>query len=205
MGKQSTLIMKNDLVIVIQGPSTNVTEQKKCWDGFNIIWSTWVGEETKYEENDIVLFNSLPIERGVQNIALQKNSTLNGINKAKELGYKRVLKWRSDLLPSNAKELVKTFKKDCLNFLTWHNEGKYFVDYFVEGNIEDVYKIWNIPTLYAPYSEKITTENIFSLGFNNFNFIGDKLSHDNEIYWTKYKINLSTYKDENCYTMKVIN
>jgi hypothetical protein len=197
--------MKSDLVIIIQGPSTNVIEQKRSWAGFNIIWSTWIGEETKYEKNDIVLFNKLPSERGIQNIALQRDSTLNGINKAKELGYKRVLKWRSDLLPSNAQELVKTFKTDCLNFLTWHNVGKYFVDYFIEGEIEDVYKIWDISTIYGPYSEKITTDNIFSLGFNRFNFVGDELSENNEIFWTKYKIKLSTYKNENCYSMKVIN
>jgi hypothetical protein len=196
--------MKKDLAVIIQGPSTNVIEQKKCWDGFDIIWSTWIGEETKYNENDVVIFNNLPFERGIQNIAFQRDSTLSGIKKAEELGYKRVLKWRSDLLPSNAKELVKTFKKDCLNFLTWHNDGKYFIDYFVEGKLEDVYKIWDIPTIHAPYSEKITTDNIFLLGFNNFNFIGDKLSQENEIFWDKYKINLSTYKHEVCYTMEVI-
>jgi len=196
--------LRDDLVIIIQGPSNNVFELKKAWEGFNIIWSTWVGEETKYDENDIVLFNNLPIERGVQNIALQKESTLNGITKAKELGYKRVLKWRSDLLPSNAKKLVDSFKKEYVNFLTWHKDGKYFVDYFIEGDINDMYNIWNIPTIYGPYSEKITTDNIFSLGLDNFNFIGDELSSDNEIYWVKYNTNLSTYKNHDCYTMDVI-
>lgn len=196
--------MQNDLAIIIQGPSNNVNEQKKCWEGFNIIWSTWVGEESKYNDADIVLFNSMPNEFGIQNIALQKESTLNGINKAKELGYKRVLKWRSDLLPSDAKSLVKTFKQESVNFLTWHNEGKYFVDYFIEGDINDVYNIWNVPTIHGPYSEKITTDNIFSLDLKNFNFVGGDLSSDNEIYWTKYNINLSTYKDAKCYSMEVI-
>lgn len=196
--------MENNLVIIIQGPSNNVDEQRKCWDGFNIIWSTWIGEESKYNENDIVLFNNSNIERGVQNIALQKESTLNGIAKAKELGYKRVLKWRSDLLPSNTKKLVDSFKKECVNFLTWHKDGKYFVDYFMEGDINDIYNIWNVPTIYGPYSEKITTDNIFSLGLDNFNFIGDELSSDNEIYWVKYNTNLSTYKNHDCYTMEVI-
>lgn len=196
--------MNNDLAIIIQGPSENVDQLKKAWAGFNLVWSTWKGEESKYKEGDVVLFNNIPIEHGVQNIALQRDSTLSGIKKCKTMGYKRVLKWRSDLLPSNAKELVKTFKEGYLNFLTWHNLGKYFVDYFLEGDIKDVYKIWNIPTLYGEYSEKITTENIFSLGFKNFNFIGNELSQENDIYWIKYKINLSSYQNENCYTMKVI-
>lgn len=196
--------MDNNLAIIIQGPSSNVPDLKSAWYGFNIIWSTWKGEESKYVDNDIVIFNDTPNERGIQNIALQRDTTLNGIKKAKELGYDRVLKWRSDLIPSNAKELVRTFKKESLNFLTWHNDGKYFIDYFVEGQIDDVYKIWDISTIYGPYSEKITTDNIFSLGFDNFNFIGNELSKENEIYWTKYNINLSTYKNENCYVMKVI-
>lgn len=196
--------MNKELAIVIQGPSDYVEELKKSWDGYNLIWSTWKGEESKYVDDDIVIFNDIPIECGVQNIALQKVTTLNGIKKAKELGYERVLKWRSDLIPSNAKELIRTFKKDCLNFLTWHNDGKYFIDYFHEGPIDDVYKIWDVPTIHAPYSEKLTTDNVFFLGFDNFNFIGDKLSKENEIYWKKYKINLSTYKDENCYVMEVI-
>ncbi len=196
--------MKNDFAIIIQGPSTNVSELKEAWKGYNIIWSTWIGEETKYDVNDIVLFNEIPLERGVQNIALQKLSTLNGISKAKELGFKRVLKWRNDLIPSNTEKLIKTFKTDSINFLTWHNEGKYFIDYFIEGDIDDIYKIWNIPTINGPYSEKITSDNIFLNEFSNFNFILKELNETNDIYWVKYKINLSSYNMHDCYKVEVI-
>jgi len=173
------MIDKNEIAIIIQGPSINVEGLRQQWIDFNVIWSTWVG------------------------IALQKESTLNGIRKAKELGFKWVLKWRSDMIPNDSKTLINCFKKDSINFLAWHNEGKYFVDYFVGGNIDDVYKIWDINQIWSSHSEKITTDNIFSLGYDNFNFIGDKLNTNNEIYWSKYKINLSTYKDEKCYTMEV--
>ena len=196
--------MTNKLAIIIQGPSSYVSELKNAWQGYNIIWSTWDGEQSKYEVSDTVIYNTLPLERGVQNIALQKITTLNGILKAKELGYDRVLKWRSDLLPSNAKNLVNSFKTDSLNFLAWHNYGKYFVDYFVEGPIMDVYRIWDVPTINGPYSERITTDHIFSLGYGNINFILNDLNRDNEIYWEKYKIHLSSYKDEECYTIKII-
>lgn len=196
--------MNEKLAIIIQGPSTNVEKLKKAWHGYNLIWSTWKGEESKYDSNDIKIFNNFPDESGVQNIAFQKESTLNGISKAKNLGFDRVLKWRSDLLPSNADQLVNSFKKECINFLAWHNAGKYFVDYFIEGPIDEVYNIWNIKKLYDDYSEKITTENIFSLGYDNFNFILDSLSDDNEIFWIKYNINLSTYKQSFAYINKIV-
>jgi len=197
------MIDKNEIAIIIQGPSINVDELKNRWFGFNIIWSTWIGEERKYRDDDIVIFNTVPSDKGVQNIALQKESTLNGIKKAKELGFKWVLKWRSDMIPNDSKSLIDSFKKDSINFLAWHNEGKYFVDYFIGGNIDDIYKIWDVPTIWSSHSEKITTDNIFSLGYNNFNFIGDELNTNNEIYWSKYNTNLSTYKNEKCYTMEV--
>lgn len=197
------MIDKNEIAIIIQGPSINVEGLRQQWIDFNVIWSTWVGEEGKYRSDDIVIFNNQPFDNGIQNIALQKESTLNGIRKAKELGFKWVLKWRSDMIPNDSKTLINCFKKDSINFLAWHNGGKYFVDYFIGGNIDDVFKIWDIPQIWSSHSEKITTDNIFSLGYDNFNFIGDKLNTNNEIYWSKYKINLSTYKDEKCYTMEV--
>ena len=96
------------------------------------------------------------------------------------------------------------FKNECINFLTWHNGGKYFVDYFIEGPIDEIYNIWDIKKLYDDYSEKITTENIFSLGYTNFNFMLDSLSDENEIYWIKYNLNLSTYKQHSVYTTEII-
>lgn len=196
--------MNDKFCVIIQGPSDYVPQLKNAWSGYDLIWSTWQGEESKYDTNDIVLFNSIPHDRGVQNIALQRNSTLNGVLKAKEMGYNRVLKWRSDLLPSNANRLVSTFKKECVNFLTWHNDGKYFVDYFVEGEIDTVFDIWNVSNIHDKYSEKITTERILSLNYKNINFMGGELNNDNEIFWLKRNINLSTYKDVSCYSMMVI-
>jgi hypothetical protein len=196
--------MNNELAIIIQGPSTNVEELKNAWSGYNLIWSTWEGEESKYNNSDVVILNKLPKQKGVQNIALQKETTLNGINKAKELGYSRVLKWRSDLVPSNPNMLINSFKSECINFLAWHNEGKYFVDYFVEGDIQDIYKIWNIPRINDVFAEKITTENILSLGYKKFNFVLNDLSDSNEIYWLKRNLKLSNYKNEKCYTVEAI-
>jgi len=99
------MIDKNEIAIIIQGPSINVEGLRQQWIDFNVIWSTWVGEEGKYRSDDIVIFNNQPFDNGIQNIALQKESTLNGIRKAKELGFKWVLKWRSDMIPNDSKTL----------------------------------------------------------------------------------------------------
>lgn len=180
-------------VIIIQGPSTYVTKLKNAWSGYDIIWSTWVGDETHYDKDDIVIFNEKPLKTGVQNLALQHKTTIEGVKKAKELGYDRVLKWRSDLEPTNAEKLLSLFDEDSLNFLAWHSvRGGYFIDYFIEGKTDYIYDSWDIKTFNGDYSEQVTTENILSK-FNNFNFIGDKLNETNDIFWVKRNINLSTY------------
>lgn len=187
------------LAIVIQGPSSNIDELKKAWDGYDIIWSTWVGEESKYSKNDIVVYNSIPSDSGICNISLQKETTLNGIEKAKSLGYDRILKWRSDLIPNNPKKLLELFVEDKLNFLAWHNDGKYFIDYFMEGNIDDINKMWDFEEIHGPFPEKLITDNIFKKGLNNFNFICCDLNEDNDIYWVKRNTYLSSYKNHTVY------
>ena len=192
------------LVVLIQGPSSYVEEQKKAWDSFDIIWSTWKGEENKYNKNDTVVYNQIPNNFGVQNITLQQKSTIEGIKKAKELNFKRVLKWRSDLIPNNPKKLIDLFDKNSVNFLAWHNSGGYFIDYFMESDIDKMYKIWDFNNINGPFPERIITDNIFEKGILNFNFILDKLNSDNEIYWIKRNILLSNYKNNLVYTINIM-
>ena len=194
--------MKN-FCIIIQGPSVNVQEQKKYWNGYDIIWSTWDGEQSKYEPNDIVLFNKMPDSFGVKNIALQQKSTIEGIKKAKELNYKRVLKWRSDLFAMNPHRLISSFKEESVNFLAWHNTGRYFIDYFMEGDIENIYKIWDFEKIQDEFPEKIITENIFKKNISNINFILENLNSYNEILWAKRNILLSSLKNDKVYLKKI--
>ena len=188
-------------VIIIQGPSTNVDVLKKKWKGYNIIWSTWDGEEQYYSKEDIVIYNTKPQDFGTQNIGLQHKTTIEGIKMAIDLGFERVLKWRSDLIPTNPNELLDLFDKDKLNFLAWHTGlGGYFVDYFIEGVTNQVYDAWDINTFIGTFSERITTDNIFNKGLSKFNFIGSDLNENNDIFWAKYNIMLSTYKNNPAYT-----
>lgn len=192
-----------DFCVIVQGPSEFVEDLKKSWFGFDIIWSTWKGQEINYTEEDIVIFNDIPSETGIANIRLQQLSTIKGVEKALELGYKRVLKWRSDIISNNPEKLISCFKKDSINFLSWHVAGKYFIDYFMESDIEDMFKIWDFDTFDGPYPERIITDNIFKKGLENFNFCCGELDSGNEIYWKKKGIFLSEFKSTLAYDNKI--
>jgi len=187
--------------IIIQGVSSYIVEQKNAWAGFDIIWSTWQGSEHLYDSNDNVIFNNNLLNSGIGNINLQAITTLAGIKEAKRLNYTNVLKWRSDLIPTNAPKLMELFKVNNLNFLAWHNIGKYFVDYFMFGNIYDIESIWNIDVLKGSFAEQILTNNIFKKGFKEFNFIANNLNNECDIFWKKYNINLSSYQQHPVYTV----
>lgn len=195
--------MNSDIAIVIQGPSDNVKEQKISWGNFkdNIIFSTWVGYEDLYNNDDIVIFNEYPKINGPMNINYQIKSTLEGLKKAKELGYKRALKIRSDMIPTNSYDFLKILKPNFINFLCWHNHEVYqncpgyLVDYLMEGEIDDMITLWSINEIFGVVPEIIITSNLI----NNFdsdklNFFIDDINEKNNLYWIKRNIYLDTYK-----------
>jgi hypothetical protein len=49
--------------------------------------------------------------------------------------------------------------------------------------------------------EETITEQILKIENKKYNYILDYLSDDCEIFWTKYNINLSSYKKESCYML----
>lgn len=182
--------------IVIQGPSNNVDELKKAWAGYDLIWSTWLGEESPYEENDIVVYSSKPHETGFGNINLQKISTYNGVLKAKELGYDRVFKWRSDMTPTNPEALINTLSGN-INVLFYHHvmpdRSNYFVDYVMESETDIMINIWSFTNLYPTHAEAIITEYINKQGVR-VSLFGGKLNDNNDILWLKRNINIKDYK-----------
>lgn len=178
--------------IVVQGPSQYVRNIKDAWKGYNIIWSTWKGEESHYNADDIVVYNEMPTERGKGNVALQQRTTLNGILKAKELGFERVLKWRSDMIPTNADKFVELFFPKSINMFFFHvANGGYYVDYFMEGDADDIFDMWSFDDMNPPFAERALTNNIRSRGLKNFVFIGTGINQENDVHWLKKKIKLS--------------
>jgi hypothetical protein len=208
----------NQICLIIQGPSDYVNIHKEKYKNMNIrlIFSTWVGEESKYNENDIVIFNKIPIERGIQNVMLQQLSTYNGLLKAKELGFKYAIKIRSDAYFTDLSLFLKNNidynKLNFLYFLDYHRIGgadknsnyyKYLCDYIQFSSVDNLLKMWNFKYEKSSYSEQLTTKHIF----NNFNkeeisFIGNYLTKDCDIYWISRRLYLSTL-DRNYYRIYI--
>jgi hypothetical protein len=181
-----------DRCIIIQGPTnhTYVLDNKNCWSGNPLIFSTWSdSDKSAYDlENDIVLFNDYPPSAGVRNWEYQRISTLNGIKKAKELGYKRVLKWRSDFKTNNSEKFLELFDLDKINFYAFMDHmGGYVTDFFMEGDINDMLELFDFEGE-GQFPEKILTDRLYQLNLHHkINFICKSLNNDANVYW--YKLN----------------
>lgn len=200
--------MNNDFVIIVQGGSEYVQQLKEKLEGFNVIFSTWVGSENKYSNNDIVVYNEKPTYTGPANLNLQKITTINGLKKAKEMGFKRALKLRSDLIPTNMFELFKTLDNEYLNFLCWHchevypNCPGYLIDYLMSGNIDDLIRLWEIEDMsWCVVPEIHLTQQYITklMGSVSVEYFLQKLNSENDLYWIKRNIKLSSYQGNTIY------
>ena len=193
--------------VVVQG-RTEIEFVKVLKEKFNIplIFSTWEdADKTAYSENDIVLYNQYPSDRGPHNFQLQRISSLNGFLKAKELGFKRVIKWRCELEPNNANELLKLFNEKFINFYSFlmHEDG-YITDFLMEGDIDDMIALFTIEKN-PPYPEFAFTKKLYELGLDTkANFIVKKLTKENDIlfkhrngpYWMTFNQTLNQFTDK---------
>lgn len=74
----------------------------KCYPGITVIVSTWEGEDDETisslekEKNCVLVLTPMPKESGDGSINYQRVAGLEGVKKAKELGFQYVLKTRSD-------------------------------------------------------------------------------------------------------------
>jgi len=197
-----------DFVIVVQGGSIHVEEIRKALKGFNVIFSTWEGNESKYLDSDIVVYNKIPTYTGPANLNLQKITTMSGLTKAKELGYKRALKLRSDLVPTNSNDFIKLLDNDYLNFLCWHSHEVYpdcpgyLVDYLMSGKIDDLLVLWDIKDMsWCNVPEiHITQQYINELMDKvDVEYFLQELNEKNDLFWIKRGINLRTYQANKTY------
>jgi len=182
--------------VVIQGPTTNYDELKEKW-GPNIVWSTWKGSESYYLDQDNVIYSKPPIENGTCNVNLQKISTLNGLKKAKQLGYTRAVKTRSDLYPTDYYKLVSLFKEGLnVTFFHNHKEG-YYVDYIFEGDIDLLIQCFSFNDINPSYAEQTITKQINKIyPKKDICYYGKFLNKSNDLFWIKNNIYLSTYSND---------
>ena len=195
--------MNKNFAIVIQGPSNHIFQIKKWWGSGPIIYSTWKGEEASYDlNNDIVVFNERPSDPGPANFWMQQKSTIHGLYKAKELGYRHVLKMRSDMVPTSADTFLNSLVPDKLNFFCWHAHEVYpdcpgyLTDYFMSGPIDDLIELWNIEKTFCVVPEiMITWQYIKNLSNKiPINYLYESINENNDIHWIKRNVKLSSYK-----------
>jgi hypothetical protein len=197
-----------DFVIIVQGSSLYVERLKQSLYGFNVIYSTWIGEENKFSEADIVIFNDLPNFYGPANLNLQKITTMSGLRKAKEMGYKKALKLRSDIIPTNMNKFVDCLDNDAINFLCWHLHEVYpgcpgyLVDYLMSGSVDDLLELWNIQDMsWCSVPEVFLTQQYILklIHTTKIEYFLPFLDETNDLHWLKNNIKLSSYKENYIY------
>ena len=193
--------------IIVQG-QTNVEyvkQIKESFKGNHIIFSTWEGTDTDiYDEWDVVLFNPIPADKGVANLNLQRVSSLKGFLKAKAMGFKRVLKWRSDFICASGEELLKLFPEDKMSFYAWHRDN-YVTDFFMEGDIDEMINLFSFDGMNARFPEQAFTNRMFELGLDSkAHFVCKDIFEPNDIKWLKPNYWFSFNTLDNDYRNKII-
>jgi hypothetical protein len=173
--------------VVVQGQTyPNYLELvRKGWEGYQIIFSTWENtDRSLYKEDDIVIYNPVPSDVGTKNLNLQKISTINGFLKAKELGWTRALKARSDFSTTTADGFFELFDKYKLNLHGYWNG--YINDFYMEGEIDDILTLFDVPPG-GPYPEWNLTKQLYDSGLNKKSVcIVNKLQIDKaDIRWER--------------------
>lgn len=192
-----------DTIIVSQGPLLYSQRVENAWKGvLPVIHSTWWGENAPQSLRN-VLYSSQP-EPGIQNWRLQQKSAVEGLKWAKANGYKKALKIRSDILPTNAAKFVELLEGD-LCFLFWHNwQSGYFLDYLQYGEIDTLIDIWSFNEE-PPYPEAGITKKVFDLELDkcDIKFVGPQLDKNNDLHWLKNNVFISSYKQDSLYLDKI--
>jgi hypothetical protein len=179
--------------VVVQGQTYSnwLKEVRESWEGYQIIFSTWDNTDRRlYIESDIVIYNPIPADVGTKNLNLQKISTINGFLKAKELGWTRALKVRSDFSTKVADGFFELFDRNKLNLHAYWNG--YVTDFFMEGEIDDVITLFDVPII-GPYPEWNITKQLYQSKLNTKAVcILNKLKpNEADIVWMKTNAGLS--------------
>jgi len=179
-----------DICIVVQGPSSNVSDVREAWKHYTnqLVYCTWNGNENLYTQTDNVLFIDMPLNRGIGNLNLQKITTNCGIKYAKDNGYKRVLKIRSDMIPTNPEVFLKHFSEETFEvFALAPDQGGYYTDYFMCGKIDVMESIWNVDIEKQwLHAEQALMNNIKNVCKDDVSLYIEKMNEYNEVYWFKY-------------------
>ncbi len=205
-GKNFGKKLENDTAIVIQGPlieeddftENSVKLYRTLFPGSKIIVSTWDTEDNEKCQKcrlngaEIVL-SKMPENVGAINVNCQIVSSRAGIERAKELGSKYVLKIRSDqrITRSSALELLKNSLRlyhvavdgklsarivFLGNLMNSYNALAFHIsDFMMFGLTHDVLKVFTIPLDTRPYAFQ---EDVLKVYKKQYEFAWEKECND---------------------------
>ena len=136
-----------------------------------------------------VVFNTPPktILNHSHSLDLQRVSTMNGLIRAKELGFGRVLKWRSDMIPTNPQRFLECCREDSFNIHSFHkHQMGYITDFFMEGEVDDMIRLFSFPPVKYGYPEEALTEQFFANGLDKrVHYLVEDINEENDVMWLK--------------------
>lgn len=218
-----------NFAIVIQGPickKDDITAEavkyyKKMYVGCDVILSTWNDESdesvNKIEAlGAIIVKNEKPIVSGILNVNFQLTNSLSGIKKAKELGYKYVVKTRTDQLickPYFFNTMLMSMKHFTTADVNAQNQrivllssdyGNMFTPYFMSdflyfGQVDDMIKLFSAPLDTRPsfdmnegatrreYSESVYPPEIYIIKHYLQDYLDFSCDDTIENYWEAIK------------------
>lgn len=202
-------MFNKEICVVVQGPldyPEKVVEMYKSFSS-NVIVST--NTNSPYithliESNGLKLIINDLVPEGRKNFNNQVNNTYKGILKAKELGFKYVLKIRADLFTDDLEKLINSFDLNKIYFPAYHNhDGGYLCEHFIFGDINFMLDLWNIPISHLNIAPEIQlTSKFYQIRTNQkIDYIFPIIFEKNiKIYWEKYKFYLNNYITDKLFT-----
>lgn len=202
--------VNNDVCMVVQGPITYINKIVQTYNDFkeNVIISTNEKSEelikTLIDNGFIVIINDLTKISGKSNFNNQVKNTFEGIKKAKELGFKYVLKIRSDVFIDDIPKFLNLLDGGNIYFTAYHNyDGGYLCDHMLFGSTDFMLKLWDIPLSDSdlPPETQLTAKYEEINDGRKIDFLFPILYNENiKAYWSKYKIFLNEYKNDTLFT-----
>jgi len=199
-----------DICIVVQGPITYVNDIIKTYDKFkdNVIIST---SETSMDllqplldSGFNVLVNELAIIPGKTNFNNQVKNTFEGVKKAKELGFKCVLKIRADIFIDDLCKFISLLDCKKIYFPAYHNhDGGYLCEHMLFGSTDFMLKLWDIPVSDSalPPETQLTKKYDEINDGRRIDFLFPILyNHDIKAYWSKYRMFLNEYENDKLFS-----
>ena len=193
------------VAIVIQGPNTHPSKIIDCYKSKNnIIFSTLINEDISSIDNQgfTIIQNKIPRVSGKANFNYQVINTLNGLKKAKSLGYNYALKIRSDITIKEIDKLLDILikSKDVIYFSAYHNwDGGYLCEHMNFGHVDNLINLWDIPVSDSEDAPEIQLTKNFNKCFKHIGvkYIFPLLYEYNILsFWEKRNFYLNEYEND---------